>query len=301
MKFLSEIIKNRNVQLWFGMALGSLIYSIGIVFALDLGNFFAGGVTGISQIITTALEKLFGADLNGVKSVLIVVINIPLILIGWKGVSRNFAIASVCSVGLQSLLIAAFEYLQDYGFNPFIEMQSDVLTLAILGGLLTGVGQGICLKFGSSSGGLDILSQYMSLNKRISFSKFTLIIDFLIIAGAVWVGSPVTAVYTIIRMIISVLVLDKIHTIYKYMKISIITDKKAEVCDALIKQTNHGITIYEAEGGFTKASRYVLESVISSYESFNFSKIAREVDPKCFITYTSIKKVEGSFNKNVIA
>jgi len=294
-------MKKRNVQLWFGMALGSLIYSIGIVFALDLGNFFAGGVTGISQIITAALEKVFQTDLNGVKSIFIVLINIPLILIGWRGVSKNFAIASVCSVGLQSLLIAAFEYLQVYGFDPFRELENDVLTLAILGGLLTGVGQGICLKFGSSSGGLDILSQYMSLNKQISFSKFTLIIDFLIIMGAMWVGSPVTAVYTIIRMIISVLVIDKIHTIYKHMKISIVTDKKEEIRAALIKQSNHGVTIYNAEGGYSKQPKYVLESVISSYESFETSKVVRDIDPKCFITYTSIKKIEGSFNKNVIA
>ncbi len=304
MKKISKLYKNKDVQLWAGMIIGSIVYSFGIVFVLDLGEFFAGGVTGIAQVITSALAKFVfpGTNLNGVKSVLIILINIPLFLIGWRGVSKRFAIASLCSVGFQSLLIAGFEWIQDSVGDPLYQLaeNGDILTLAILGGLLTGAGCGICLKYGCSTGGMDILSQFVSLKKNISFAKFTFMIDLIIIISSIFVGSPVTAVYTIIRMILSVLVLDKIHTIYKNMKISIVTDKRDEMRQALLKQSNHGITIYDAQGGYSLQPKYVLESVISSFESFEISRIAREVDPKCFITYTSIKKIEGLYNQSVI-
>ena len=298
-------MKNKDVQLWAGMIIGSVIYSFGIVFVLNLGEFYAGGVTGIAQIVATAVGKIPNMpDLTGVTSTVIILVNFPLFLIGWRGVSKRFAIASIGSVVLQALVIWLFEEAQRLGFDPLkdIAANGDILTLSILGGLITGAGCGICLKYGSSSGGMDIVSQYVSLKKKISFSKFTLIIDFIIIAGSIVVtGKIETAVYTIIRMIISVLVLDKIHTIYKNMKISIVTDNKDEMRDALVSQINHALTIYEAEGGYSKKKKYVIESVISSYESFEVSRIARQVDPKCFVTYTSIKKIEGLFNHNVIA
>lgn len=305
MKMFEKLKKNKDVQVWSGMIIGSLIYSISIVFVLDLGNFFAGGVTGIAQIIVAFISKILGnnIDMIGLKSILIVLINIPLVLIGWKGVSKRFAIVSVGSIILQTVLMALFEYIQSKGFDPLasIAENNDILTLAILGGLMTGVGSGLCLKNGASSGGIEMLSQYLSLNKKVSFSKFTLGIDLLIILFATFIGDVETGVYTLIRMILNVLVIDKVHTIYNYLKISIVTDKKEEMRLALIGISNHGVTIYEAIGGYSNQQKYVLESVVSSYETFEITKIAKEIDAHCFISYTSIRKVDGQFNHNVIA
>lgn len=310
---IKKILSNKDVKVWIGMILGSLIYCIGVVFVLDLGEFYAGGVTGIAQIISNAVQKFISVETNpelyqfakvGLKSILIILLNVPLFLIGWRGVSKRFAVVSLGSVLLQTALIAIFEYIRFNVGDPLasIATEGHVIVLSIFGGLITGAGCGICLKYGASTGGMDILSQFVSLKKQISFAKFTLIIDVIIIGSAILVsGGLETGIYTIIRMIVHIITLDKIHTIYNHMKVSIVTDKLEEMRTKLLEVSHHGITIYEAIGGFSNTKKFVLESVVSSYEEFEINKAARQADPKCFITYTAIKKIDGKFNLRVIA
>ena len=171
MKKLFSYFNDRNFMSVFGTLSGTLIYCLGIVLLLDLGDFYAGGITGISQLIDTFTGL-------SIKSILIPIFNAPLFLIAWKSVSRRFAVLSLTSVLLQFAIIAVLEYLftgdNPILKNPFDDVEVSRLFLAIFGGLVTGAGCAICLKFGGSTGGLDIISQYMSLVKHINFTKFSL-------------------------------------------------------------------------------------------------------------------------------
>lgn len=297
MKKLISFFSDRNFMSIFGTISGTIIYCLGVVLLLDLGNFYAGGITGISQLIDTFTGL-------SIKSILIPILNFPLFLIAWKSVSRRFAILSLTSVLLQFAVIALLEYLfagdNPIINNPFNDSNVSRLFLAIFGGLVTGAGCAICLRFGGSTGGLDIISQYMSLVKHINFTKFSFIVDLMIIGVAACIN-PLTGAYTIVRHIISIVAYDKIHTTYNYGKISIVTEEKQRMRDALIKRFNHGITIYQATGGFSNRPKYVLESTLWSFEHADYVKLAKEVDPKCFITYSAIKKVDGQFNVRTIA
>jgi uncharacterized membrane-anchored protein YitT (DUF2179 family) len=297
--------RKRNIRVITGMITGSIIYCIGVVWFLDLGRFYAGGVTGISQLFSNFLA-LF--DIHISKSIFIALLNIPLLIIGWKGVSKRFAIMSVASVVLQVLVIAFLEMLVARGFNPFEKAllvdgkitHGTFLTLAVLGGLVTGIGSGISLRSGASTGGMDIISQYFSFKKSIPFTTFSLFVDGTIIFLSAFVGNLSTAIFTIIRLIITMLVLDKIHTIYKYMRVQIITTEKEKMRIALIQNFNHGITIYQAIGGYSGQERWVLESVVSSYEAEEYKNLALRIDKNAFITFTSIKQIYGLFHRNAI-
>lgn len=299
---MAKILKNKDFQVWTGMIIGSLIYSFGIVFLLDLGEFYASGVTGISQLLATVIEKVTDSSIVGLKSIFIVLINAPMFLIGWRGVSRRFAIVSVGSVILQTIVIALFEVIQNNGFNPFMPLSDDILTLSIVGGLVTGVGGGICLRFGSSTGGMDILTQYLSLKKKFNFATFTFVVDlFIITLGWVITQDISVAIYTVIRLIVYIITMDKLHTIYNYVKLSIVTEKVDEVRDVLLSISRHAITIYKAEGGYSRREKYVLETVVSSFETYEMVKKAQSVDENCFVMHTSIKNIEGQFNRQTIA
>ena len=305
----NKFLRQKDIYLIVGTIIGSIIYSFAVVFIVDLGSFYTSGVTGISQIITTLLSRLLGRDLIGVTSILIAVLNIPLFLIAWRGVSKRFAIISLVSVGLQVLLVALFEFLFSKGFNPFkafmpVEGENNVgrmLTLAITGGLLTGVGEGACLKFGGSTGGMDVVSQYVSLTRHKSFAAVTLTVDLVIIFLSMLVGSVEVGVYTIIRMIISIIVLDKIYTAYHYSKVVIVTEERQRMKDALITKFNHGVTIYQAVGAYTNKTKYVMESIVWAFEAVEYIKVAKTVDPACFVSTVGVKRVAGHFNINVIA
>ncbi|HHU55081.1 MAG TPA: YitT family protein [Acholeplasmataceae bacterium] len=295
---INNLLNNRNFKAIFGTIVGTVIYCMTIVWILDLGEFYAGGVTGVSQLIINILAK-FNIKLS--ISYLIFLFNVPLFIIGWKMVSRRFAYLSLTSVILQVIIIFVLEVFVEKGFNPFEPLKDDRLLLSILGGLLTGFGLGIILRYGSSSGGMDILSQYVDLKHRVPFANFSLIVDFFIICfGGVVGGSINIAIYTIIRLLVHIIVIDKIHTVYRFMKVTIYTTKKDEMRNALISTFNHGITIYKVIGGYTNQEKWVLESICSRYETEDYRRVALEIDEQAFITYSSISGIEGFFNRNVI-
>lgn len=294
---ITKYVLSKDFLVVFGTIFGTLLYCAGIVFILDLGKFYAGGISGIAQLI----DNLTGNKVEGLKSIIIAIMNLPLLLMAWRGVSRKFAILSVVSVILQIVFVYIFELMYKNGFRPFDKMKDDVLSLAILGGLILGAGEGVSLRYGSSTGGLDIISQYLAINKQVSFAKFSLMVDLTIIIVAGITQDITVAAYTCIRLIITVLVLDKLHTAYKFGKVSIITDEKQRMRELLLSRFKHGITIYQAMGAYSNKPRYVLDSIIYTFEAEEYIKLARSIDPNCFISYSSIKSVSGSFNINVIA
>ena len=286
-----------------GMIIGTAIYCFGIVFVLDMVEFYAGGVTGIAQILANVFKQPY------LKSIIIGVVNLPLFILGWKGVSKRFAILSLGSIVLQMVLTALFDYMRhDLGINPieplatFYEGKvSNPLVFALFGGALTGLGCGIPLRFGSSTGGMDIVSQKFALSSRIPFPLISGGIDAAIIIGGAIVGGSISvAVYTIIRLVIHVIVLDKVHTVYKYQKISIITSNREIMQKALKENFEHGITIYEAVGGYSGEVKHVFESIVLTFEIEEYRKIVKAVDPNAFMSFTSIKGIDGKYNKKVI-
>jgi uncharacterized membrane-anchored protein YitT (DUF2179 family) len=298
MEKLTNFLKNRNTKTIVATILGTTIYCMSVVWILDLGGFYAGGLTGLSQLITTALGAM---DIKVSISVFVFILNIPMLIIGIRGVSKRFSLLSALSIGLQVLLIYLFEQMVVKGFNPILGLSNDRILLAIIGGLGTGIGCGLCLRSGSSSGGMDILSQYLSIKKNIPFTKISLTLDFIIITLGGLVANDITvAIFTIVRLISHIITLEKIHTIYNYIKITIYTSEKDAMREALIARFNHGITIYEATGGYTNQIKYVFESVVSSYETEEYRMIAKNIDKNVFITYSSISSVYGFFNKNII-
>ena len=145
---------------------------------------------------------------------------------------------------------------------------------------------------------------YFSFKKNVSFAALSLSIDLSIVAVTILMpeilGGVEIAVYTIIRFIINVLVLDKVHTTYKMIKISIVTSEKEKMRVALISKFSHGVTIYDATGGYTNTQKYVFESVVSSFEIAEYRQIAHDVDPAVFITCSPISSIDGRFNKKAI-
>ena len=285
------------------MVIGTAIYCFGIVFVLDMVEFYAGGVTGIAQIFA----NLFGIPY--LKSIIIGVVNLPLFIMGWKGVSKRFAILSLGSILLQMALTALFDYMRHtLGINPFNDLATtwngevtNPLVFALFGGALTGLGCGIPLRFGSSTGGMDIVSQKFSLSTKIPFSAISGIIDgTIIVIGALIAKDISVAVYTIIRLVIHIIVLDKVHTVYKYQKISIVTTRKDEIKEALIKNFVHGITIYEAMGGYSGEKKWNFETVVLTHEIEEYRKIVKSVDPTAFMSFTAVKSIDGKFVKKVV-
>jgi len=292
--------KRRNIIAIVGSFFSTLIYSVAVIWLIHLGKFYAGGVTGIAQLIVRTIERLFNrSDVS--MSIFIAIFNVPLFILGWRYVSRKFAYISVMSVVLQIV----FTYILEQGWimkNPFTGLENDRLLLAIFGGSATGLGCGLTLRFGASTGGMDIAAQFVALKTKVPFVVFSFAVDILVIVmGAIVARDINTAIFTIVRLVIHLAVLNKVHTIYQYVNVKIITSCKDEIIEELLKKYNHGITVYEVVGAYTNEIKYVLETVVLSYEASEYYAIARKIDQKVFITYSNITRIDGNYKKKTIA
>lgn len=307
---LAEFFDKRTKQSILVVILGTIIYSISVVWFLNVGEFFAGGITGISQLIS----KFIWGEVTPIVGVFIGLINFPLFLVGTRGVSRKFAMLTLISVGLQMILIAVFQIIADDWFNPFKEFVHTVtdtgdvvfdngarLLIAILGGAVSGVGLALCLKCGGSSGGMDVIANCLLVRKNISFTKYSFIVD-LIIISASSIISIETALFTIIRLICSNLVVSNLYTSYKVFRLEIFTtvEKTEELRSKILEKFQHGITIFEVVGGYTLEERRMLEIILSRYEVDEYISYIEKIDPKAFISVSEMKSLRGNYVKRTV-
>ncbi len=318
--------------------LGATIYSFGVVWILQLGGFFSGGVTGASQLIVGIFEKVSGdaSTMRGYIGLFVGIINIPLLLIGWRGVSKHFAMLTVLSIVLQTVLMSLIsrftispfailisndgglgegiiEVFKNKEFNiinnadNFAKEQLFVqnmapgvkLLLAIIGGLVTGYGAALCLIGGGSTGGMDIISNYLVMKKRVSFTKYQFIVDISIICASSLL-SVENVLYTIVRLIVYMKVLQAMYQTYLMTKIEIVTEHSEELRLALLSKFKHGMTIYDAVGGYTNQPKKVIEVYAINFEIPEYMNIIHSIDPKAFVTITKVKTISGNYIQRTV-
>lgn len=302
-KIKSQFFDQKTITMALFVIAGTFIYSVGVVWFLNLGQFFAGGVTGISQLLSHAI---FG-KITPYLGIFIAVINIPLFLIGFKHVSLKFAVLTLMSVGLQTVFVTLLQWLAELGLNPMSQIIADGgtldngtrLLLAIIGGFVSGFGNALCLRAGGSSGGMDVIANALLVKKNISFTKYSFIVDCCIIVCSALISVP-TALFTIVRLIVSILTIDKFYRIYKYVKIQVVTEHAEEIREAILEKFYHGITIYTVIGGYTMKEKKVLEIFASHYEVPSYIHEIKKVDPSCFLTVSNLTRIEGNYVKKTI-
>ena len=281
-----RFIKNEYKKI-IVIAIGSLIYSISIVWFLDPSGVYSGGIAGTAQLMTNLTDKFFGVSMN--LGLLLFILNIPIIIFGYFKMTKKFIYYSIYSVALQSLFIGLFPL--------HIILENDLLANALVGGILLGIGTGLNLRVGGSAGGVDIIFQYISFKKNVTMGTLGMLLNAFIISIAGFVFGWPIAIYTIIRVILTSLVIDKVHTSYNYIKIEVITEQGEQIADLLVSRTKHGVTISKGTGAFSHHEKDILHTIISSYELNKFIMLIREIDKDAFISVSTVKKVVGNFTK----
>ena len=166
---------------------------------------------------------------------------------------------------------------------------------------MSGVGIGVALRYGTSTGGIDIVAQAVNLRKGVSIGVFSMMVNIMLaIIGAILAQNITIALYTFIFIIITNVVVDKIHTAYNYLRIDVITSKQEEVSKALLAEIKRGCTISNVVGAYTQINKFDVFMVISSYELDHAKRVINSVDPQAFIMVLPVKRVIGAFFKHTI-
>ena len=288
-----NILKNEQVSIKLKnlgiMIIGVFVYVLAMNMFISPANLYTGGVTGIAQLIIAFASSAFGIQLS--LGVLILLFNVPLLYLAWRSIGKRFALLSILTVVLQSVVLELI---------PMGKFSEDILLNAVFGGVLIGVGIGMILKIGASTGGTDIVFQYLSMKFNGSFGKYSFAINAIIILIAGLTQGWETALYTIISIYITSVVIDKIHTVHQNLTLYIVTSKEDEMIKSLQQQLYRGITILEGRGAYSKNDKSVLMMVLSSYELYEALAVIKMVDEQAFTNVVRSEMVQGYFLKKEI-
>ena len=271
------------------MILGVISATIGLKAFLLSNNFLDGGAMGVSLLINILTDF----DL----SLLILMINLPFIIIGYRQISWQFAIRSTISIILLSVLVH---------FVELPSITSDKLLIAIFGGVFLGAGIGFSIRGGSVIDGTEVMAIYMSRRGGITVGNFIAIFNVALFIIAAFLINVETAMYSMLTYVAASKSVDFIiNGIEEYIGITIVSPQNAEIRHMITDQLHRGVTVYRAAGGYQSAheeNRKVLFCVVTRLEVTKMLTEIEKIDPTAFVVQHSIREIKGGvLKKHVIS
>lgn len=261
------------------VTVGCLIMCVGIM-AFTVPNRFPDvGVTGLAVLS----HYVWGIS----PSWIIAIGNAALFIWGWKALSPRFVIWSGYSVALTTLFLTL---LQDMPYPVLHEK----LLIAILAGVVKGIGIGMIFKVGASTGGTDII--VMSLRKRlgIEVGMFSFYINSVVLAASVFVVGLENALYGLVSMYTLGLVMDNMLKSFDRRKqVYVISEKIEAVREFVTHRLNKGVTLLHGEGGFTGKDRKVLMALMTPRQTMELKRFLAAEDPNAFMVVSDASEVIG--------
>jgi len=275
----------RNIA-W--LTAGSIISAVAYLMFVAPNNLLPGGVFGVAAILNHFLTDI-------PVGVLLVVLNIPLLIWGWKKLKLRFALYTIYVIVFQSMLLVVL--------IPYIPVYTEnVLLACVFGGLFGGLGGGFVVRWHGSSGGLDIVGIIIKEKYDLSIGTIALVGNILIVFCAAMVFGFEPAMYTVVELYVVTVVFNRvIEGMNRKRNIMIVSSKGVEIADRLIKEVGRGVTIMKGEGGYTHTPKDVLFCVVNRFELSPLKEIIRDVDPNAFVCINETYEVMGLFSKNVRA
>ncbi len=286
-KYLAEIKEIKPINFIFLLAAG-IINAFGVTLFLFPVKLYDSGVSGLSML----LDQVTPAYLN--ISLFLIVINFPIFIFGTKKQGINFTIYSLFTIGIYSL----FSYLIMNVFPIDVSLVSplageDLLLCAIFGGVISGVGSGLTIRFGGAIDGIDVLSVVFAKKIGISIGTFVMIFNLIlyVICGFV-IGSFILPLYSIVTYFVGSKTVDFITDGFDRSKCAmIVTTKANEITDALKENFGSSGTIVNAVGGYTKENKQIVYFILNRFQMNKLKEIIREIDEKAFISFEEVSEI----------
>ena len=245
-------------------------------------NILIGGTTGIGIVLSHVFP---GIDV----SLLILILNLFLLMLGLLILGKAFAAKTVVSSILYPLLLGVIERI------PGIASLTDNSVLAaVFAGILLGVALGLVMRVGSSTGGMDVVVLILHKWTHLSVAMFVWLSDIVVIGGQALFVPTESTLLGIFVLIFESIVLDQVMVLGKaQIQLLIITKKYEELREALLDQLEAGVTMFMVETGRLKESQKSIMCVIPQRKLYNATELIHSVDPLAFITVSQVKEVRG--------
>lgn len=268
------------------VVIGALLNALSLNFFLIPANVYASGFTGIAQLVSSILGEFAPFTIS--TGILLLILNIPVTILSWMKVGKSFTIYSFISVLLSSFFLEIL---------PVKEVSTDILLNAVFGGVIAALGVGLTLKWGASTGGMDIIAMVLSRMKDRPVGTYFFTLNGIIIMTAGYIFGWENALYTLVALYVSTRVIDAIHTRHEKLTAMIVTKKSDDLKKAIHDKLVRGITLLPAKGAFSGEPKEMLIIVITRYELYDLERIIKEVDPQAFTNIVETAGIFGFFRR----
>ncbi|MCS7077325.1 MAG: YitT family protein [Bacteroidia bacterium] len=278
--FIADTIRS---ILYVGVGIFSA--SFGLKGFLAGSNFIDGGVTGISMLISILSQTSL--------SLWIFLLNIPFIFLGYKVISKDFAIRTGLAILGLSLVV---------GFVPFPIVTKDKLLIAIFGGFFLGAGIGFSVRGSAVIDGTEVLAVFLARRLHTTIGDIILVINVMIFSTAAYLLSTEDALYSMITYLAASKTLDfVVEGIEEYIGVMIISARSEEIRLMIIQEMRRGVTLYLGKQGYgSHGHRKEISIVYTVITRLELSKLKNEIDridPEAFVIISSVKDVKGGLVK----
>ena len=290
MKLLKEMF-NWNIKDILKALIGSFLFCLAINIFVVPNNLYTGGVLGIAQLI-----RSISIDILNIKTsfdfsgTIYFILNVPLFIVAYKNLGKTFFFRTVFAVAIQTIMLSII---------PSQKIVSDVLTNVFVGGILGGIGVGMILSSGASTGGTDIIGLAIAKKyNNFSVGKIGLIVNFVIYAIAgVRYGLEI-AIYSIIYSVVDNILVDKMHEQNVCSTAFIFCKKNPKPINDYIKNVlDRDFTYWYSKGGYDDSRTYIIYTALTKYELIKLERALKTFDIQTFMIKSEGIGIKGEFLK----
>lgn len=283
-----RFIKNLQIKNFVALFFAGIINSIGVTIFLQPVGLFDSGISGTSMFLSQITPQKL------TLSVFLVILNLPIFIFGAKKQGIEFTIYSLFVVGIYSLsafLITDVFPVDVATFSPLAK--DDLFLCAIFGGLISGIGSGLAIRFGGAMDGIEVLAVIFAKKLSITVGTFVMIYNVIlyVICGIVF-SSWILPLYSIVAYVVALKTVDYfIEGFDRSKSAMIITNKQEEICEKLSAQFENGITFYDAKGYYSNENKSVIYFVLNRFQIGKMREIVHSLDPKAYISITDVADI----------
>ena len=264
------------------IVLGNFILALGIMLFVSPMDFVSGGATGIALLF----EKMFGLKL----SVGVGILNVIMFILGLFVLGKRFAATTLLSTFLYPGFLAVMETMP-----ALATLNTDPIVAAVFGGASIGIGVGLVIRMGSSTGGMDIppiiLQKYSGIAVAISMNAM----DLVIMATQMPYSTPQKVMYSLLMLVVTTVVMDKVAMLgVTQTQVMVVSSKYMEINKAIHDKIDRGTTLLNATSGHLQQDQKVVMSIINNRQLHELTQVVKEVDPHAFLIVNRINEVHGN-------
>lgn len=261
--------------------IGNIIDAAGFVLFVSSTGLITGGTSGLGLFLSRQTHLP--------TSVFVFIINAAMLVVGFLLLGKHFALSTILSTFCYPIAMSLVEY-----FAKDFLVTEDIFLCTVMGGIMIGIGAGMVIRAGASSGGMDVPSLLMNKYLKIPLSTAVYLVDITILALQALQTRGDHVLYGIVLVLVYSAVIDKLSLIGRNrVEVQIVSQKSDLIRDAILADLDRGVTMIHGKTGYLGNETDVVMSVISGRQLTHVERIVHHIDPSAFMVVNRVSAVVG--------